>query len=143
MSWADVDLASGKLRVAGTKTRAARRQIQMFPALREALSEWRASSEGDGLVFATTTGASWQSSNVRRRILGAAVELAREQVPLPNLTPHGLRRTYVSICFKLGVPATECMASVGHTSAALTLELYAGPMRRGTDEIGELARLDG
>lgn len=110
----------------------------MFPALREALSEWGAATRCDGLIFATTTGAGWQPSNVRRRILSPAVELAREHTPMPDVTPHGLRRSYVSICFKLGVPATECMASVGHTSAALTLEFYARPM--GTER-GETARL--
>lgn len=143
LNWTDVDLASGRLAVPGTKTRAARRQVQMFPALREALSDWRAACGGDGLVFATTNGAHWQPSNVRRRILAPAVEIAREQTPMPDVTPHGLRRTYVSICFKLGIPATDCMASVGHTSAALTLEFYARPMSTDANGTALLARTVG
>lgn len=121
-----------------------RRQARVaFPALREALSDWRAATTSDGLVFATTTGAAWQPTNVRRRILAPAVEIARENASLPDVTPHGLRRTYVSICFSLGVPATECMASVGHTSAALTLEFYARPMSADLDAAASLARVVG
>jgi len=45
--------------------------------------------------------------------------------------------------FKLGIPATECMASVGHTSAALTLEFYARPMSTDPDTRASLARIVG
>jgi integrase len=85
--------------------------------------------------------ASGQPSNVRNRVLAPAVERANAKLrahgaePLPEgLTPHSLRRTFASLLCALGESPAYAMAQLGHTSAALTFEVYAKPMRRGETE---------
>jgi integrase len=60
-------------------------------------------------------------SNVRNRVLTRAVERAngrREQEakhPLPEgLTPHSLRKTFISVLFALGEDTPYIMGQVGH-----------------------------
>lgn len=60
-------------------------------------------------------------------------------VALPDgITPHSLRRTFASLLFALGEPPPYVMSQLGHTTAGLTLALYAREMHR---RDGEPARL--
>jgi hypothetical protein len=88
------------------------------------------------------------ASNVRNRVLAAAVKLANrhaerdDELPtLPHLTPHSLRRTFASILYALGETPPVVMAEMGHTDPALALAIYAHAMRRGPDEIARLGAL--
>jgi integrase len=45
-------------------------------------------------------------------------------------TPAALGRTFASLLFAIGVPPTRAMKQMGHTSASLTLEVYARDMER-------------
>src|SRR5690349_18750027 len=85
-------------------------EIAVLPVLHDELAEYRARADRrqDALVFPTSTGARLGATNVRRRILAAAVEIANEQLaqsdtePLPDgLTPHSLRRTFASLLFAI------------------------------------------
>jgi integrase len=140
MRWRDLDLAAGVLRVRGTKTAAAERTVDVLPLL---LDELKAHAAGrrerapDGLVFGTATGAKQSPSNVRRRLLAVAVDRANEHLAkrdaelLPEgLTPHSLRRTFASILIACGDDPAYVMAQMGHTTANLTLSLYARAMQR-------------
>jgi integrase len=147
LRWEDVDLARGVLRVRHAKTDAGVRIVNLLPVLRDELLEYRVSvgDRAEGIVFATCNGRALGASNVRLRILRPAVELAsaglrtRGLEPLPDgLTPHSLRRTFASLLFALGEAPPYVMRQVGHTTALLTLELYAREMHR---RDGEPARL--
>jgi integrase len=119
----------------------------MLPVLRDELDRYPAllDTAPDALVFATSTGRRQGQTNVRRRILAPAVELANETMakegrePMPEgLTPHGLRRTFCSLLFAIGTPQPRAMQMMGHRTASLTLEVYARPM---DDDDRELRRL--
>jgi integrase len=81
---------------------------------------------------------------VRTRVLSKSVEQANKrlaeagEVPVPTLTPHGLRRSFASLLYGIGEPPTVVMQEMGHTDPALALSIYAHAMRR--DE-GENERL--
>lgn len=84
-----------------------------------------------------STGGRQGATNVRRRILARAVELAKEQLakegadPMPEgLTPHSCRRTFASLLSAIGEPPPYVMAQMGHTTANLTLAIYARCMDR-------------
>ena len=47
-----------------------------------------------------------------------------------KLTPHSLRRTFTSILFALGETPPYVMAQMRHTTANLTLGIYAREMDR-------------
>jgi integrase len=140
-----VNLADGKIKVPGTKTDTAVRTVRVLPVLRDELDRYPAPVDAtpDALVFATSTGRRQGQTNVRRRILAPAVELANERLikeglePLPRLTPHSLRRTFASLLFAIDTPLPRAMQMMGHRTASLTLEVYATPM----DDDDGVARL--
>ena len=141
LQWRDIDLACGTIRIRGTKTDAAARTVNVLPVLRDELLSYRArlgDIKPDALVFGTSTGGVQSATNVRRRVLAKAVELANEQLshdalePLPDrLTPHSLRRTFASLLFALGErrrtswprwatrpPRSRCRSTRGRWTAA-------------------------
>jgi integrase len=68
---------------------------------------------------------------VRERVLAAAAELASQRLvasglpPLPHVTPHTMRRTYVSIMLlatKFDVAYVQ--KQVGHEDSKLTVDVY-------------------
>jgi integrase len=149
LQWRDVDLAAGRLRVAEAKTDAgAGRYVDIVPALREELAVHRAQSaftRPDDLVFPTSAGRLQSATNVRNRILTKAVIRANEKLArqglaeLPEgLTPHSLRRTYISLLLAKGDEVPYVMQQVGHTDPKMTLGLYAKVMFR---KDGERERL--
>jgi hypothetical protein len=58
-----------------------------------------------------------------------------------NLTPHSLRRTFASILFAIGETPPYVMAQMGHTTAELTLSIYARQMDRRDGEPERLRAL--
>ncbi len=144
MRWRDVDLAAGRLRVVDSKTDAGVRQVDLLPALREELSVHKAKTRydrPDDFVFPTETGAEGERNNTRRRVLFRAVEQAnanlakRDRNPLPEgLTPHSLRRTFISLLFATGREVPYVMQQVGHADPKVTLSIYARVMYGGEGE---------
>ncbi len=60
-----------------------------------------------------------------------AIDVANDQqtkdgfpLLLDGLTHHSLRRTFASTLFAIGRDQATCMDQMGHTTAALTLEVY-------------------
>lgn len=150
LCWRDVDLAHGTLRVRASKTDAGLRVINVLPVLRDELLAYRARTDAgaDALVFGTSTGAQQNPSNVRTRLLAIAVDQANERLAkegaelLPTrLTPHALRRTFASVLFAIGETPPYVMAQMGHTTANLTLAIYARQMDRRDGEPERLRAL--
>jgi integrase len=148
LRWQDIDLAAGRLRVVDSKTDAGVREVELLPLLRAELATRKAgcrSTSGSALVFATGTGGAQNPSNVRNRMLTGSVKLAnerREQAglgPLPHgLTPHSLRRTFISLLLAAGEDPPYVMRQVGHSDPKVTLGIYAQVMFR---KDGERERL--
>ena len=46
------------------------------------------------------------------------------------MTPHALRRTYISLMIEAGAPLPYVMAQVGHEDSRTTLEVYAQVQQR-------------
>ena len=55
---------------------------------------------------------------------------ARGIAPLPKITPHALRRTYISLMLEAGAPLPYVMDQVGHADSKTTLEIYAQAQKR-------------
>ena len=54
----------------------------------------------------------------------------RERSPLPPISPHALRRTYISLLIEAGAPLPYVMQQVGHEDSRTTLEVYAQVQQR-------------
>jgi integrase len=150
LRWRDVDLARGTITVRAAKTDAGVRIVNVVSVLRDELGAYRArlNTTPDALVFGTAIGTRQTATNVRRRILAKAVTLADKQLakedaePLPKrLTPHSLRRTFASLLFAIGETPPYVMAQMGHTTANLTLAIYARQMDRRDGEPERLKAL--
>jgi integrase len=140
--------------VNGAKTDQAARKVKIVPALHAELSAAISPSatEPDALIFPTRTGRQLGPDNFRNRVLAPAVKRANENLarrgspPLPKLTPHSLRRTWVSVKYALGADPGEVMDEAGHVSSALALDVYCQPIRRDEDQTAKLramiARVD-
>ena len=112
--------------------------MRLLPALHAELRDHAARSKsrsGRELVFGTGFGTAQTATNVRRRVLAPAVREADERLvkrgvdPLPeNLTPHSLRRTFASLHVALGTDPAALKRQMGHTSANLTMSVYADAM---------------
>ncbi|MDQ3401131.1 MAG: site-specific integrase, partial [Chloroflexota bacterium] len=151
LQWSDVDLAAGRLHVRDAKTDAGVRQVDLIPALREELSGHKAQTrfaDGDDYVFPTETGAAQNASHIRNRVLSKAVERADANLAqygagaMPQgLTPHSLRRTFISLLLALGEEVPYVMRQVGHSDPKVTLSIYAQVMFRGEGERERLKAL--
>jgi integrase len=133
------DPAESRLWIADSKTATGIRHVEVTPALCDALLAHRADKVRAGYptgpddhFFCTRDGARWEAGNVRQRIVAPAAELASRRLaesglpPLPHITPHTLRRTYVSIMLlatNFDVPFVQ--RQVGHADSKLTMNVYA------------------
>jgi Phage integrase family len=92
---------------------------------REELTVHRADmerTEPDDLVFSTSNGTPHSQTNIRRRIVGKAVERANVKLAKAGLAPiagpitnHSLRRTFASLLYEAGASLSYVMAQMGHT----------------------------
>jgi integrase len=142
LRWRDVNLNGRCLRVMASKTDTGVREIDLTPALQELLAAYRRRSPytkpGD-LVFPTSEGKRDNPSNVRNRFLVSAAKLANADLraagrePMPAVTPHSLRRTFISLLLATGADVPYVMAQAGHTDPKMTLGLYAQVIASKTD----------
>ena len=139
-----VDLAGGRIKVPGTKTDAAVREVDLLPVLRDELSEYIASRGEVGPyepMFPTNRGGHRDRNNARQRVVDPVVKAARPLAlkrtgrPLPDgLSAHGLRHTFLSLILVHDPNPVNAMAQGGHTDPAFTLKVYAHLMRRSPEE---------
>ena len=148
LRWRDVQLAEKRLRIGGTKTDAAARDVTLRPALLHELASLRnrtRDARPGALVFPTRTGKVQSKDTFRERIIDPARERANVALTdagyaeLPRLTAHSLRRTFASLMLATGESPPLVMAEMGHTDAAFTMTVYAQAMR-GDDEHREALR---
>jgi len=140
LSWEDIDFPHRKVAVRDAKPPTGVRFVDMTPRLVEELLTYRSSlGEVDptGPVFPTRTGARRNANNVNARVLRPAVRRANEirgvrrSACLPErVTPHTLRRTYITLMFEAGASVPYVMSQVGHADSATTLEVYSQVLKR-------------
>jgi integrase len=143
LTWADVDLEAGVLRVrrqlqrvdgrpqlVELKTARSRRDLPVPDVVAAALRAQRARQAEErlqagarwqdwGLVFATSSGAPWIPRNLTRdfkRLLAAA--------GLPDVRWHDLRHSAGSLLHARGVDLPTIMAILGHSQISVTANTY-------------------
>jgi integrase len=143
LTWQDVDL-KGTLTVrqqlgedgslVPLKTEAARRTLDIFPALASelrALRDRQAKTSGfhrigvDSLVFTTSTGKPHSRRNVLRAVHGAG-DSAGLNDEGEKVGVHDLRHTFAAALVAAGLTPTESARIMGHRSPLIFLQRYAG-----------------
>jgi integrase len=146
--WADVDQASGLLRVrhqlsrqgvrTELKTATASRDVVLMTALAEVLGQLRSTkiSTGDqGPVFAAASG-----RPISARAITSDFASAARAAGLVGVVPHTGRHTFASILIAQGRDVMFVADQLGHANAAMTLRLYGHLFRAAKQR--ELARHD-
>jgi integrase len=132
-----------QLRILDAKTEAGERVVQVSPDLAEVIVEHidRLRRAGlptgpDDYLVPNTRGGRISRQRVGK-IVAAAAKLASERLrakgvsPLPNTTPHTLRRTYISIALVANnFDVKWVMDQVGHADSTMTMDVYAQLQQR-------------
>ncbi len=148
LTWSDVNLPTGTLSVADSKTQAGVRTVDLPDGLAAELRVHKARSKktapGDP-VFRNQAGRPQNVRNAQARIKPAIRKanrrLAKSLDPLSeDVTPHSLRRTYASLRFALGDDPVYVAAQLGHTEGAFSMRVYAKAVKRRSRLTGEHLR---
>jgi integrase len=112
---------SGHL-VWGTPKSHATRSVPIPRSVADLLLEVVAGKTADDLVFTTWRGKPLRNLNFRRDVFDPAAADAN----LHHLTPHELRHTAASLAIAAGANVKAVQRMLGHSSAAMTLDVYSG-----------------
>lgn len=88
---------------------------------------------GEDFVFRTPTGKPINQSNWRNRVFKTAVNAAG--LDIPGLSPKALRHTFASLAVASGADVKTIQNQMGHSSAAMTLDVYAALWPDRLDEV--------
>ena len=120
----------------GTPKTHQHRSVPLPRSLVDPLAEHMAGRYPDDLVFASPRGAPLRNHNFRARVFEPAATL----IGVPDLTPHDLRHTAASLAVQAGANVKAVQRMLGHASAAMTLDVYAGLFGDDLDAVAD--RLD-
>jgi integrase len=109
----------------GTPKTHQRRSVPLPRFLVDDVAALIAGKAASDLVFTAREGGVLRLMNFRRR----SFDPAARAVELEGLTPHGLRHTAASLAIAAGANVKAVQRMLGHASAAMTLDVYAGPVR--------------
>jgi integrase len=132
------DPDGARFRIPDAKTETGVRDVQMSPDLVEAvidhldrLRRCGVSTGPEDWLVPNTRGGQLTRQRVAKVVREAAL-LATEHVtarglpPLPQITPHSLRRTYISIALLANnFDVKWVMGQVGHADSKMTMDVYA------------------
>jgi integrase len=113
-----------------------RRRVPIPTILRAYLAEHRlaqGSPEGSALAFGRTATRPFEPRNLTRR-----ADVAWRKAGLTRITPHECRHTFASLMIAAGVNVKALSTFAGHSSVAITLDLYGHLMPGAEDEAAEL-----
>ncbi|UJA21629.1 tyrosine-type recombinase/integrase [Thermoleophilia bacterium SCSIO 60948] len=132
------DPAGARFHIRDAKTDAGVREVQMTPDLVEAAVEHldrlrRAGKPTDPNAYLVPNRRGGRMDRQRvGEIVGEAAKLAstrraeRDLPALPHITPHSLRRTYISLALVANdFDVKWVMSQVGHADSKMTLDVYA------------------
>ena len=143
------DPAGARFQIPDSKTEKGIREVQMSPDLVEVVVEHidRLRRLGlptgpDAYLVPNLKGGRMSYGRVEQLVRDAA-QLASEKLvarglpPLPHVTPHTLRRTYISIALlAYDWDVKYVMDQVGHADSKVTLDIYAQMQRRANRDHG-------
>lgn len=148
LTWADVDLDAGVLRVERqladddrttieVKTANAERELPLYPRLRRALAEHKLASPwtaSDDPICAAGRRKPKGYRNVLRAFAEAVAEAKIEVATDERLSPHALRHTYTShLIVGLELDAATASKLAGHANPQVTMRVYADDFRKASD----------
>jgi len=127
VTWADVDFKRGILRVRGSKTEAANREVPLIPAARALLERLdTARQEAAKLGVDGDAGVDPRRKVLRVGEAGKSLARACQKLGVELLTHHDLRDAFATAAIEAGVDIPTVAAWLGHADGgALLMRVYA------------------
>lgn len=126
LEWSDIDEDERLILIRGTKTEGSYRSIPLTDDLKYVLSEQRKQNEADKLRKGRGKFHEARENMVFPFSAEYVSRTFKELCPAHHL--HDLRHTYITLCAESGVNVSVCQQLVGHSTAALTLNVYTHVM---------------
>ena len=123
----------GGVLVPGTPKTHQRRSVPVPRSLMPVLYEACRGKDSEGWVFTSPEGHALRLRNWRARVFDPACQAAQ----LRGVTPHDLRHTAASLAIQNGANVKVVQRMLGHASAAMTLDVYAGLFRDDLDNVAD------
>ncbi len=121
-------------RTVESSTKSHQQRSVPFPSfLVDDLMTLAAGREPGAPLFTSPDGGILRNNNFRRRVFDAAAA----EVGLTGLTPHELRHTAASLAVSAGANVKAVQLMLGHASAAMTLDVYAGLFGDDLDDVAD------
>ncbi len=128
-----VTVVQGKGLVWGTPKSHERRQVPIPRFLVAELRDHIAGKEPDELVFNGVRG----GGPLRAPIFRAGFHVAAAAIGIPELHPHELRHTAASLAIASGADVKVVQQMLGHSSAAMTMDVYGHLFSDRLDEVAD------
>jgi len=128
-----VTVVGGKDQAWGTPKSHERRQVPIPKFLVAELRAHIADKEPNDLVFAGVRG----GGPLRAAIFRAGFDAAAKTIGIPELHPHELRHTAASLAIASGADVKVIQQMLGHSSAAMTMDVYGHLLGDRLDEVAE------
>ena len=109
------------------------RSVPIPPSIVDGLAMLVAGRDPNDFVFPAPDGGVLRNGNWRNRVL----DRAATEAGLANVTPHALRHTAASLAISSGANVKAVQRMLGHASAAMTLDVYAGLFGDDLDAVAE------
>lgn len=116
------DIRNGILRVQGTKTDGAVREIPLSAEAAEVLKR-RAQSSTNGVLFDLTS----PDIKSQKRAWLRALASACRRLKIPHVSTNDCRRTFASWCWHRGIDKQMVIRWMGHSSEAMVDRVYQQP----------------
>ena len=154
LSWDNVDLAAGRLKVhmqlvrqdgrwvrVPPKTKAGSRSIALASDVVEALRDHQRRMALErkpdwtffGLVFVTTEGQPLYGRQVLEQLYAHEARLG-----LPHVPVHDLRHSVASLMLEAGLTLEDVKATLGHSSIRVTSDIYSHRQESQRQQVGEV-----
>ncbi len=115
------------------------RSVPVTPSIAQALAARAEALGPDDLLFTTPRGRQLRASNFKRRYFNDAVTWANQEgADIPaDLWVHDLRHTAASLAVASGASVKSIQRMLGHATAAITLDVYAGLFDQELDDVAD------
>ncbi len=144
LQWCDIDFQNKLIHVRHTmhtkhrvdnltsaKTKRSIRDIPMIPQVIEILRQKRNQEKViqiNGLVFHTKNGRAYEHNGVNAHLCSIKKKIQKKGFIFPNITSHDLRDTFATRAIENGMNPQTLRDILGHSSLAMTMDLYAHVM---------------
>lgn len=117
LTWGDIDASRSRLRVLGTKTKAATRWVPIEDSLMFAIF--------DSCPHEDRTSDRAIIPNFNDQTFRNAVARSARDANIAHYSPHDIRHRYVSMLVQAQVPVPIVAKIVGHSKSSMTLDTYS------------------